>query len=59
MVIETTRNVFGEEHLATMIALDTNQFFKNLVYPDVAWKPDETKMELVGGFDRESASYFG
>jgi len=59
MVIETTRNVFGEEHLATMIALDTNQFFKNLVYPDVTWKPDETKMELVGGFDRESASYFG
>ncbi|MDD5617289.1 MAG: hypothetical protein PHH85_13920 [Candidatus Methanoperedens sp.] len=59
MVIEITRNVFGEEHLATMIALDTNRFFKNLVYPDAAWQPDETRMELVGGFDRESASYIG
>ena len=58
MVIEITRSVFGEEHLATMIALDTNRFFKNLVYPDVAWQPDETKMELVCGFDRESANYF-
>ncbi len=31
MVIEITRNVLGEEHLATRIALDTNHFFKNLV----------------------------
>ena len=59
MVIEITKNVFGEEHLATMIALDTNRFFKNLVYPGATWQPDETKMELVGDFDRESASYIG
>ncbi len=59
MVIEITRNVFGEEHLATRIALDTTHFFKNLVYPDAAWQPDEMKMELVEGFDRGSASYIG
>ncbi len=59
MVIEITMNVFGEEHLATRIALDTIHFFKNLVYPDAAWQPDEMKMELVEGFDRGSASYIG
>lgn len=59
MVIEITRNVFGEEHLATRIAADTGQFFKNLVYPGAAWQPDEMNMELVPGFDRESASYIG
>ncbi len=59
MVIEITRNVFGEEHLATRIAADTAQFFKNLVYPGAAWQPDEMNMELVPGFDRESASYIG
>jgi hypothetical protein len=42
-----------------MIVLDTNRFFKNLVYPDTSWRPDETRMELVRGFGRESASYFG
>jgi hypothetical protein len=57
MVIEITKNIFGEEHLATRIALDTNHFFKNLVYPDASWQPDEMRMELVRGFDRESASY--
>ncbi len=24
-----------------------------------AWQPDETKIELVGGSDRESAGYIG
>ena len=59
MVLEITRKIFGEEHLATRIAVDTQHFFKNLVYPDAAWLPDDMRMELVSGFDRESASYFG
>ncbi len=59
MVIEITRNMFGEEHLATIIALEPNRFFKNLVYPDMAWQPDDTKMELVGNFDRGCTSYIG
>ncbi len=57
MVYEITRNVFGEEHLATRIASDTAPFFKNLVYPDAAWQPDDMRLELVEGFDRGSASY--
>ncbi len=59
MAHEITRNVFGDEHLATMIAADTTVFFKNLVYPDAAWKPDDMRLELVGDFDRGSVSYIG
>lgn len=57
MVFEITRDAFGEEHLATRIAADATHFFKNLVYPDAAWQPDDTRLELVEGFDRGSASY--
>ncbi|MDD5472679.1 MAG: hypothetical protein PHU34_00875 [Candidatus Methanoperedens sp.] len=57
MAHEITRQVFGEEHLATKIAKDTTHFFKNLVYPNVAWQPDDMNLELVGGFDRGSTSY--
>lgn len=57
MVYEITLSTFGEEHLATKIASNTMHFFKNLVYPDAAWQPDDTKLELVQGFDRGSASY--
>ena len=56
-VYEITRDTFGEEHTATMLAADTASFLKNLVYPDVIWKADDMKLELVTGFDRESASY--
>jgi hypothetical protein len=57
MVFEITRGAFGDEHLATRIAADAAYFFKNLVYPDAAWQPDDTRLELVEGFDRGSASY--
>jgi hypothetical protein len=57
MVLEITKDAFGEEHLATRIAADTTHFFKNLVYPDAAWQPDDMRLELVEGFDRGSASY--
>jgi len=59
MAHEITRQVFGEEHLATKIAKDTTLFFKNLVYPNAAWQPDDMNLELVDGFDRGSASYIG
>jgi hypothetical protein len=57
MAHEITRQVFGEEHLATKIAKDTTLFFKNLVYPNAAWQPDDMNLELVDGFDRGSTSY--
>ncbi len=57
MVLEITRDVFGDGHLATGIATDTQHFFHNLVYPGAAWQADDMDMELVPGFDRGSASY--
>lgn len=59
MAHEITKQVFGEEHLATKIAKDTTLYFKNLVYPNAAWQPDDMNLELVDGFDRGSASYIG
>jgi hypothetical protein len=57
MALKITTEAFGEKHLATKIAANTAHFFGNLVYPNASWEPDEMKMELVGGFDRESANY--
>lgn len=58
-VLELSRKAFGEEHLATQIARDYSAFFPNLVYPDVAWQPQEFSMELVPGFDRSNVGYIG
>lgn len=58
-VLELSRKAFGEEHLTTQIARDYSTFFPNLVYPDVAWQPEELSLELVRDFDRSNARYIG
>jgi hypothetical protein len=30
---------------------------KNLIYSNMAWKPDDERLELVENFDRSSVSY--
>ena len=57
-VYQITKAAFGDEHLATLIAIDSSRFFSNLVYPSASWLPKELKIRLVEGFDRSSASYF-
>jgi hypothetical protein len=56
-VYEITRDSLGEDHPATRIAADISGFLKDLVYPEVAWKPDNERIELVEGFDRSSVPY--
>ena len=56
-VLQISTGLFGEGHIVTQIARDFEKFFPNLVYPDVAWQPEELKLEIVPGFDRGSASY--
>jgi len=56
-VLQITREALGENHLATQIAANAEGFIKHLTYPDIAWKPDDTGLELVMGFDRSSVSY--
>jgi hypothetical protein len=56
-VFKLMREALGEEHLATQMAANANEFIKHLAYPDVTWKPEDEGMELVQGFDRSSVSY--
>ncbi len=56
-VLSLSREALGEEHLATRMAANCGEFIRHLSYPGVAWKADDGAMELVEGFDRESASY--
>jgi hypothetical protein len=57
LVYEVSKEIFGQKHVATLIARDTAPFFKNLVYPSMAWQPENLKLELVEGFDRGSVNY--
>ncbi len=52
-----TKEIFGPDHLATKISEDYRQFFPNLVYPEVAWKPESLCFELVDNFDASSCGY--
>jgi len=54
---QITKEALGEDHLATQISSNTEGFMKHLVYPDSAWKPNDTVLELVDDFDRSSVSY--
>lgn len=56
-VLMITRSLFGETHLATLLAADPASFIPNLSYPGVAWKPEDLRVELVNGFDRSSTGY--
>ena len=52
-----TKEALGEEHLATQIAANAGSFIRHLAYPEVAWKPEDDRLELVEGFDRSSVTY--
>jgi hypothetical protein len=54
---QISRDALGEDHLATQIAANTQSFMNHLVYPDSAWKPDDSGLELVDDFDRSSVCY--
>ena len=52
-----SHELFGDRHPVTEIAEDVSKFFPNLVYPDVAWQPEDLSIELVQGFDRGNTGY--
>ena len=56
-VYEISQGLFGDDHAVTRIATDVSKFFPNLVYPDLAWQPEELRIELVEGFDRGNTGY--
>ncbi len=57
MTLDISRRLFGSDHVVTRIAEDTRAFFPSLVYPELAWQPQEFNLELVPGFDVGSAGY--
>ena len=57
MVYDISIELFGVKHSTTQIAKDTRRFFPNLVYPDMAWQPEDLQIELVEDFDRSSVNY--
>ena len=57
MVSQLTIEALGEDHLAADIAENAESFMKHLVYPGVAWRPEDSGLELVEDFDRSSVSY--
>ena len=56
-VYDLSRQLFGDGHPVTQIAADVSRFFPDLVYPDLAWQPEELNLELVEGFDRGNTGY--
>jgi len=56
-VHDISGQLFGDLHPVTQIAADVSKFFPNLVYPDVAWQPEELNIQLVEGFDRGNTGY--
>lgn len=57
IVLEISKNIFGEEHLATMLAKNPTRFIPNLAYQGVAWQADDMNIEIVPGFDRGCTGY--
>ncbi len=57
LAYDITRELFGDEHLATQIAADVARFFPSLVFPDMAWQPTDLRLEFVEGFDRGNVGY--
>ncbi|MFQ5976122.1 MAG: hypothetical protein ACE5J5_07405 [Candidatus Hydrothermarchaeales archaeon] len=58
LTYKITRDIFGPEHLATLISEDMSRFLPYLVYPASDWTPKEgLKVEMVPNFDRSSINY--
>ena len=57
MCIDISIKAFGEGHLATRLAANITEYIPNLAYPDIAWQPESTDIELVDDFDRSSVNY--
>jgi hypothetical protein len=57
MVAKLTRESLGEDHLASDMAENAGSFMKHLVYGELAWRGEGSRLELVENFDKSSVSY--
>jgi len=62
LTYKVSKELFGEEHLATRIAAELEKFLPNLVYPHGELGEEENlglNIELVKDFDKSSTTYIG
>lgn len=58
---QISKELFGEDHLATKMAEDISKFLPNLTYPGVDYKPNakDFKYHIVTDFDSSNKRYIG
>ena len=54
---EVSRQVLGDDHVATRMAHDIAPFMPGLVYPEVGWQPRNLVLELDRSFGTSDTSY--
>ena len=60
LVYWISREIFGEDHVVTQMALDMRKFFPNLTYPMADYTPqnlETLELEMIRDFDRSSINY--
>lgn len=57
LAYEVSRDVLGEEHVATQMARDITPFMPGLSYPQVGWVPENLVLDIDRTFGTSDTSY--
>jgi hypothetical protein len=58
-VYNTTRELFGDEHLATLLSKDIGLVFPQMMFAGANWEPEEdVDLDIVSGFDRSNTDSY-
>ena len=57
LVYEITKKYFGDNHLATQLALDLEKFLPNLTLGGVVEEPQDMSIEFISGIDKDNTNY--
>ena len=57
LVYEITKKYFGDNHLATQLALDLERFLSNLTLGGVVEEPQDMNIEFIFGIDKDNTNY--
>ena len=59
IVIDISRNYFGDDHIISEFAQDIKKFLPNLTYPNTEIQPKEIYIDFIRGIDRKNTNYIG
>lgn len=57
LALEVSEATLGKDHVATRMAANITEFFPNIVFPDVAWRPEHLELEIDKSFGKSDTSY--